>query len=121
MGLDITTKDQSNLTLTLRPEFEYGLFIISGDAAIEGKQYTENELIYLGSNLNQVSLQLSADSHALLLGGEPLNEDVLMWWNFIGRTKVEITRAIEEWNQGNSRFGKVINDDRTPTLSPLMP
>lgn len=44
-----------------------------------------------------------------------------MWWNFIGRTKTEITAAIEEWNQGSSRFGHVVNDSRPPTPSPLMP
>ncbi|WP_284703210.1 pirin-like C-terminal cupin domain-containing protein, partial [Escherichia coli] len=87
-------------SLTLRPEFEYGIFVIEGDAIIDSQRSHHNELIYLGQGLSQVSLQLSANSHILLLGGEPLNESVLMWWNFIGRTKAEITAAVAEWNQG---------------------
>ena len=121
VGLDITTHSNHALSLTLRPDFEYGIFIIEGDAIIGSQHSHRNELIYLGKGLTQVSLQLAANSHILLLGGEPLNESILMWWNFIGRTKEEITSAITEWNLGDSRFGKVINDAREPTLSPLMP
>lgn len=121
LGLDITTRNSHSLSLTLCPEFEYGIFVIEGDAIIDSQRSHHNELVYLGQGLSQVSLQLSANSHILLLGGEPLNESVLMWWNFIGRTKAEITAAVAEWNQGSPRFGKVINDERTPTPSPLMP
>ncbi len=44
-----------------------------------------------------------------------------MWWNFIGRTKADIHAAVEEWNQGNLRFGRVYNDEREPTPAPIMP
>src|SRR5699024_6826906 len=27
---------------------------------------------------------------ALLVGGEPLNEQIVMWWNFVGRSHEEI-------------------------------
>ncbi|MCK9780840.1 pirin-like C-terminal cupin domain-containing protein, partial [Proteus columbae] len=53
--------------------------------------------------------------------GEPLNEQILMWWNFIGRSKEEIQQAITDWNTGSERFGKVVNDERTPLVSPVMP
>ncbi|WP_336844832.1 pirin-like C-terminal cupin domain-containing protein [Providencia rettgeri] len=107
--------------LTLRSEFEYGIFAVSGSAIIEGQQIKSNELVYLGKNITEISIELASDSHILLLGGEPLNESVLMWWNFIGRTKADIHAAVEEWNQGNLRFGRVYNDEREPTPAPIMP
>lgn len=121
VGVDIVAKEAVKHILSLRPEFEYGVFVIEGHISIDGKQVNTNELVYLGKGSSQMTLQFAPNSHILLLGGEPLNESVLMWWNFIGRTKPEIMAAIEEWNQGNSRFGKVFNDERTPTLAPLMP
>ncbi len=121
IGLDIIAKKTARQVLTLRPEFEYGIFAISGSATIEGQQIKSNELVYLGKNITEISIELASDSHILLLGGEPLNESVLMWWNFIGRTKADIHAAVEEWNQGNPRFGRVFNDEREPTPAPIMP
>lgn len=121
IGLDITAQRDDEIILSLRPNFEYGIFIVEGSAIIETQQSQANQLVYLGHGLTEVTIKLSSGSHLLLLGGEPLNESVLMWWNFIGRTKAEITTAIEEWNQGSCRFGNVVNDNRPPTPSPLMP
>ncbi len=121
LGLDIVAHSLSKQVLVLRPDFEYGIFIIKGKGIIEGQTYNENELIYLGNNGTEVSIQLPAESHILLLGGEPLNEPVLMWWNFVGRTKAEIIATVDDWNRGSTRFGRVINDERPPTPSPLMP
>jgi hypothetical protein len=30
-----------------------------------------------------------------------------MWWNFVARTKDEITRARDDWAGGHQRFGQV--------------
>ena len=35
---------------------------------------------------------------ALLLGGEPFDEEIVMWWNFIGRSHEEIVEQREAWN-----------------------
>ncbi len=43
---------------------------------------------------------------ALLLGGAPFGETVLMWWNFVARTTEEIVAAREDWEAGR-RFGEV--------------
>ena len=33
----------------------------------------------------------------MLIGGEPLNEDIVMWWNFVGRSHDEIARWRERY------------------------
>ena len=35
----------------------------------------------------------------LLLGGEPFAEEIVMWWNFIGRTHEEVAAFREQWEQ----------------------
>ena len=44
----------------------------------------------------------------LLLGGEPLGEPIEMWWNFVARTKDEITEAWRAWQAHDEEwFGAV--------------
>jgi len=45
---------------------------------------------------------------AMLLGGEPLGESIQMWWNFVARTKDEITEAWRAWQDHDTgRFATV--------------
>jgi hypothetical protein len=41
----------------------------------------------------------------MLLGGVPLGERLLMWWNFVARTPQEMAAAVAGWQQG--MFGEV--------------
>lgn len=45
IGIDITAPENTEITLSLHPEFEYGIFIIEGNAIIETQQGTANQLI----------------------------------------------------------------------------
>lgn len=56
----------------------------------------------------------------MLLGGEPFAEELIMWWNFVGRTQEDISRAREEWMTG-SRFGEVKGYDGDRLLAPELP
>jgi pirin-like protein len=42
----------------------------------------------------------------LFIGGEPFDEQLVMWWNFVGRDHDEIVEAREEWMSGQ-RLGTV--------------
>ena len=44
---------------------------------------------------------------ALLLGGVPFPEPILMWWNFVGRTRQEVSEARRQWSDDDGRFGRV--------------
>lgn len=122
VGMDIMAKHATGISLSLNPKYEYGLFVLTGEMTIKGEIFTANELAYISTqHESSLVIQLSDDTKVLFLGGEPLKENILMWWNFIGRSKEEIQQAITDWNAGSARFGKVVNDERTPLVSPLMP
>ena len=40
-------------------------------------------------------------------GGEPLEEQIVMWWNFVGRSREEISAAYDAWQAQDDRFGRV--------------
>lgn len=94
VGADITVHDPA--TLPLDPAFEYGLFILEGEGA--------NTLLYLPPG--GVELPLKSRMRLLLFGGRPFGEQVLMWWNFVARTREEIAAARDDWEAGR-RFGDV--------------
>ena len=49
-----------------------------------------------------------AGARMMLLGGEPLGERLQMWWNFVARTRGEITDAWRAWEEHDTdRFGPV--------------
>ena len=62
-------------------------------------------------------------ARVILLGGTPFEEEIVMWWNFIGRNHDEIVLARDEYEAGSERFGSVegyVGDvDRIP--APVMP
>lgn len=105
-------------SIALNPNFEHGFLLIEGELAVfagEGEQRGEmlelSALKYLPLGEESVSFETEGGATLMLLGGEPLGEKILMWWNFIGRSHEDIRRAREEWNAReewkarNSRFG----------------
>jgi redox-sensitive bicupin YhaK (pirin superfamily) len=106
LGLDITTSGPAETKLLLKPEFEHGALVLRGQATIAGERLTPGTLLYLGAQRDQLSLECDKECHILLLGGEPFQEDILVWWNFVARTQAEIELATTQWNQGQF-FGEV--------------
>ncbi|MGE3621456.1 MAG: pirin-like C-terminal cupin domain-containing protein, partial [Acidimicrobiia bacterium] len=44
---------------------------------------------------------------AQLLGGVPLTEPQLMWWNIVARDRAEIEQAQRDWMDEADRFGRI--------------
>lgn len=121
VGLDLTSREAATLRLPLRHEFEYGLLPLEGELEIEGDTFVPNELAYLGRGRDDVTLGLPAGGRAILVGGEPLGEEVLIWWNFVGHSKVEIAEAQRDWEEGSERFGSIPQFDGERLMPPPLP
>jgi redox-sensitive bicupin YhaK (pirin superfamily) len=49
-----------------------------------------------------------ARNRVMLVGGEPLGEKIEMWWNFVARSKAELTEAWRSWQDHDTdRFAPV--------------
>ena len=104
----------------LDPAFEHGLLLASGDLAVDGVPVQRSALYYLPEGTPACRLSSEAGATVLLIGGEPFGEQLLMWWNFVGRTHDEIVQAREDWT-GGVRFGAVVADARPPLPAPDLP
>ena len=81
--------------LPLNPGFEHGILLTSGTLTVNGQALAVDELAYLPVG---EAAEIEGEGVALLLGGEPLKEHIVMWWNFIGRSHQEIVAWRESWN-----------------------
>jgi redox-sensitive bicupin YhaK (pirin superfamily) len=94
-----------NTRLAVNPDFEHAVFVVHGAARVAGVELTPGELMYLPVGRLQVPMAAPMDTTLLLLGGVPLGEPLLMWWNFVARTPHEMAAAVADWREG--KFGEV--------------
>jgi redox-sensitive bicupin YhaK (pirin superfamily) len=91
----------------LEPAFEHALVLLDGEVLVGGQVVRPGELAYLGQGRDEVALSAAEPTRLLLLGGEPFAEPVLMWWNFVVRSRDELDRAYRQWQAGEERFGRL--------------
>ncbi len=120
VGMDLYTRGEAQTRLPLNPAFEYGALLLEGSVEIDGQPLNIGQLLYLGCGREQLTVRADQTARLLLLGGEPFGEEILMWWNFVGRSKQEMIRATRDWNEGD-RFGQVQNYDGPRLTAPATP
>jgi redox-sensitive bicupin YhaK (pirin superfamily) len=96
----------SELDVPLDPAHEHALVVLAGRPSVDGQALEPDQLYDLGRGRPGLRLTASDDARALLIGGLPLDEPVLMWWNFVARTADELERAREDW-EARRAFGEV--------------
>lgn len=114
VGADISCAGP--VMLPLNPDFEHAVLVLDGALTIDGQDVPPGPLGYLGTGRVLLELDARPDTRFVLLGGEPFQEELLMWWNFVGRTHDEVAQARQDWeaqaelpdpDAGASRFGLV--------------
>ncbi len=106
-GIDLTSTGTAETQMTLNPLFEHGALVLDGEVTLQGESLEPGTLLYMNPGLTQLHLKTSAAARVLLLGGEPFNEQVVLWWNFVARNEAEIIQATNDWNTQSGRFGEV--------------
>ncbi len=102
--------------LPLRPDYEHVIFVAHGQAGVDGVRLRPGQLLYLPAGRHETAAAAPADSTLILLGGVPLGERLLMWWNFVARTPEEIAAATAAWRAGE--FGPVGGYQGDPLPAP---
>ncbi|MFI6554212.1 pirin family protein [Streptomyces griseus] len=120
VGADVTLTAGAEARLPLDPDFEYAVLSMSGEAEVDGVPVLPGSMLYLGCGRTELPLRAASDAGLMLLGGEPFEEELVMFWNWIGRSHEEIAQAREDWMNG-SRFGEVKGYDGAPIPAPQLP
>jgi hypothetical protein len=106
MGAELTLR-APGAVVPLRPDDEHALVVLEGRVTVDGTVVEPGVLAYLGMGRDECRFEAAAPARALLLGGVPFPEKLLMWWNFVGRTREEISEARRQWTADDGRFGRV--------------
>jgi quercetin 2,3-dioxygenase len=121
VGADLDLAAGADVELPLEPDFEYALLASSGSAEVEDAPLEVGAMLYLGTGRRRVRVRAAEPARLLLLGGEPFEERIVMWWNFVGRSGEEITEYAQAWNAEDERFGAVVGYDGDRLQAPPLP
>ena len=94
------------------PEHEHGIVPIDRRVVVDGVIVEPGSVALVPTGFSRLSLETEgAAGRVMLLGGAPFPERVQMWWNFVARSKEELTQAWRDWsNHDDDRFAPVRSD-----------
>jgi len=109
LGAELLLEPRSTVRFDVDPGFEHGLLVDTETVEFAGTRLSRGELGYVGTGVEQLAVANPTDdtARAILLGGKPFGEQIVMWWNFVGRDHDEIAGFREEWQAESERFGRV--------------
>ena len=98
VGAQIDLPAGMTVELPVDPAFEHGVLLDRGSLSIDGDGIALSHLAFREAGSTALMLTAGADgARALLIGGTPFGERIVMWWNFIGRSHDEIVAYRAEW------------------------
>lgn len=115
------TLDAGHAVVPLRSDFEHAVLAVDGAVDVLGVPIEHRELRYLAPGRTEVDLRVSRPTTLLLIGGEPFEEELVMWWNFIGRSHDDIALARDDWQRAADRFGHVDGHGSQVIPAPPLP
>lgn len=127
LGADLLVEAGAVVELALDPAYEHAVLVLDGAGEVDGTTLAGSgagsaPLLHLGTGRSSLRLASRDGARLLLLGGEPFTDDLVMWWNFVGRDHDEIVRAREEWEtEGQERFGTVPGHGAERIPAPPLP
>jgi redox-sensitive bicupin YhaK (pirin superfamily) len=120
LGVEVLFPAAGPATLPLAEGFEHGVLLMAGAATVADSALEPAALLFLPPGRSAVTIDATAGTRAVLLGGEPFDEALVMWWNFVGRSHEDIVAARDDWAAGR-RFGTVAGCEHPPLPAPDLP
>jgi redox-sensitive bicupin YhaK (pirin superfamily) len=98
VGAEIVAPAHSTFVLPVDVTFEHGILVDTGDIVVNGAAVTADELAFFATGVTALSVETGdAPVRLVLIGGTPFAEDIVMWWNFVGRNHDEIVQFRAHW------------------------
>ncbi|HSZ40998.1 MAG TPA: pirin family protein [Trebonia sp.] len=126
VGLEVRLNEPGEITLPASEGFEYGVLAADGpatvacSATVTPARIEPGQIAHLPVGVPSITLSAGGPSRFFVVGGVPLGEKLIMWWNFVARTAAEITEARDDWIAGR-RFGTVRGYPGDPLAAPPLP
>ena len=107
VGADLVIRGPAEVAVD--PEFEHAIAPIDRRIKVDDVIVEPGELGLIPTGFD--TLRFEADGgrgRFMLIGGTPFAVRIQMWWNFVARTRQELTQAWHDWeNHNDDRFAPV--------------
>jgi quercetin 2,3-dioxygenase len=109
LGAQLDLDPGADVALEVDPGFEHGVLLDQGSVEVAGTSLEVADLAFqaAGSDRLQVVNRGQGPARVVLLGGPPFPEQLVMWWNFVGRSHEDIVLYRQMWEDHDDRFGAV--------------
>ncbi|MEH6796594.1 MAG: pirin family protein [Rhodococcus sp. (in: high G+C Gram-positive bacteria)] len=109
LGAEIVLDAGAHVTLEVDPTFEHGVIVDQGTATMDDTTLGAAELGYREPGSSTLDLRNPGREpvRLLLLGGPPFGEQIVMWWNFVGRSHEDVVEYRAAYESGTEQFGTV--------------
>jgi hypothetical protein len=125
VGAELAMPANGRAVVPLEPEFEHAVLSLGEPVGVDGIEVPTGALRYVERETKSVTLTAGPAARALLIGGVPFEERLVMWWNFVARDHDEIVAARADWAAERAtpgeRFGSVPNYDGAALPAPVLP
>lgn len=128
VGAQIDLPAGTEISLPVDAHFEHGVLVDTGEVSVDDEAVPVGHIGYRAPGSDTLVIAAgSTSARVVLIGGEPLGESIVMWWNFIGRTHDEVVGYRDEWMRDvvaaenpAGRFGSTVYAGR-PLPAPELP
>ena len=123
LGAQVDIGAGAALELPVDAGFEHGVLVDAGEVAAAGVRLAVGDLAYQGAGARTLELRNlgAAPARVLLLGGAPFTDELVMWWNFVGRSHEDIVNYRRLWESQDEPFGDAVGHLGTPARLPAPP
>ncbi|PKY71234.1 hypothetical protein CYJ40_00725 [Brevibacterium ravenspurgense] len=110
--------------IPLSEHFEHGLLVDSGEAQLTLADGTTavieaEQLAFIPQGNSTVRLSADVPTRLVLFGGQPFDEEIVMWWNFAGRSHEEIEQWYAQYRSEIEVDEEQDDEERTVVFGPL--
>lgn len=126
VGAELLLDAGAEVVVPVDPGHEHAVLVDEGGVRLAGRAVSRHELGYLGTGAPSLVLRSEEGARLLLLGGRPLGEQIVMWWNFVGRSHEEVVDYRRQWQRlldgvPGDRFTLPAGDPLPPIPAPALP
>lgn len=131
VGAQVDIPAHTTVHIPVDDTFEHGVLLDAGDLVVAGHTVPADNLAYFAAGRGELVFTAGdAPVRAVLIGGAPLGERIVMWWNFIGRSHDEIVQYRQQWqaeaietagSATSERFGNLDGYDGSALPAPVLP
>ena len=109
VGAEVTAHAATPVALPTERAYEHAVVPLDGRLLVGDEVVEPGWIALVPPGREELLVETSqASDRYLLLGGEPFEAEVAMWWNFVARDRDELTAAWRAWqDRDTDRFGDV--------------